>query len=84
MSGSNYVSERGKEDYGPTTVAIARTEYPLHLRIECYSWLGDGETVIVDGICGDAQRQVDRLRNRTWNGAWAISNTVVDKCADLV
>jgi hypothetical protein len=37
MSGGNYVSERGGEGYGPTTVQIARVHYSLHLRIECYS-----------------------------------------------
>ena len=62
---------------------LVKMQYSVHLRIECYSWLGDGETVIVNSA-HEAHEQAWRLRDRTWNNAWAISNEVLDKCQYLI
>ena len=76
----NQNQERG---YGPATYGIVTYQYPLHLRIECHNWLGDGESVEVNDAY-EAQRQAERLRNHSWNSSWAISSSILDKCKELV
>ena len=80
LSGGDIGTPKG---YGPTRFLAEHVTYSFHLRIECYNWDGFGETVEVNDI-SEAWRQIDRLRNGSWNCSGWISNSVLNKCADLV